>query len=128
MITLEKYNEQINVLRRNLLTKIGEITAYPSWSDEFCRKEVKEIQIKLLDFLTEKLPTPDKVPGMTKDVVIDLGFIKWNEELFLIPLWLVPYLDPESQVISISDEVTSLSMADNDHRMGMIAYGFKLSA
>ena len=55
--------------------------------------------------------------------LFNLGFRKWDESgLYLIPLWIINYLQP-TKVLCINGKEYDLSETDNDVRAGCIAYG-----
>jgi hypothetical protein len=74
------------------------------------------------------LPLPPSFLGdqlfAKKQELFDLGFGNWDGGLVLIPLWLLPFLNPNEKVRSITGDYTTIGEADNDHRGGFIAYGF----
>jgi hypothetical protein len=57
----------------------------------------------------------------------DLGFGKMTEEspMWLIPLWLLPFLPDiiETECINGTKSVLKKSEIDNDERFGCLAYG-----
>lgn len=68
--------------------------------------------------------TKEELVRLSKDQFLDLGFRQWDEKgLRLIPIRLIPLLDPEMEVVSISDNKGLLKDVDKDIRYGCIAYG-----
>ncbi|UQJ95089.1 hypothetical protein IANJMKHF_00183 [Klebsiella phage CPRSA] len=67
---------------------------------------------------------------LSLDELEELNFSRWDEHsgLRLIPLWLLPYIDPEAKVLCIDGNEVLFKDADNDHRFGMLAYGVKPKA
>ena len=55
-------------------------------------------------------------PSLSLGEMKELGFGLWNNEsqLRLIPLWMVPYLNGNTEVLSISGGRCKLHEADND--------------
>ena len=101
-----------------LLHRAAEVVAYNSWNPEFCVDQLKEVatnfpKLKLTEFSEEDL--------------VKLNFGKYgfpkNGSIKLIPLWLVPILDPEEYVLGIDGIGYKLKDADLDTRGGYIAYG-----
>ena len=96
-----------------LLHRAAEVVAYNSWNPEFCVEQLKEVatnfpKLKLTEFSEEDL--------------VKLNFGKYGS-IKLIPLWLVPILDPEEYVLCIDGIGYKLKDADLDTRGGYIAYG-----
>jgi hypothetical protein len=64
----------------------------------------------------------------TKNQLIQLDFGHWSDNLFLIPIWLVPYISDTFTGRSINDTKGDLKLLvtadiDKDHRFGCIAFG-----
>lgn len=100
---------------------------YESWSDEFCRKEIKKVTEKL----TEELKNHIDWGKLTVEEALDLGFAKWSEDtpdLYLIPLYLLPILPIGTKLTCISGETLTYDgkNVDNDIRFGCIAYGIEI--
>jgi len=64
---------------------------------------------------------------LTEKEMIDLGFIKYSNEndIYLIPLWSLPFLKNGIKVEFIDGEVRLLdkSTVDTDNRFGCVAFG-----
>lgn len=120
----------INNIRNEILAAAAQGANYPSWSDEFARKEVKEAVFNLPSVFRQKRDTIIKeahLQDMSEMELIEAGFLPWSEKvpgLFLIPLYLIWYMDPFMIVRSISGREVALVDADTDVRHGVIAYGF----
>lgn len=107
--------------------RVAQTVQYSSWSDEFCRKEIKEAHDKLIEELKKHID----LKTLTREEAIELRFGRWSDEtpnLYLIPLWLLP-------VVPIGTELTSIfgnkvkydgTNIDNDIRFGCIAYGIEI--
>lgn len=136
--------------------RVSETTQYESWSDEFCRKEIKESTDVFLDELKNHI----NWDNLTEEECIELRFSRWasdenvDEEidyvrkegtdeadikkkveelertrgLWLIPLYLLPIVPKGTELTSIFGEVVKYdgTNVDNDIRCGCIAYGIKL--
>lgn len=136
--------------------KVAETTQYESWSDEFCRKEIKESTDVFLDELKNHI----NWDNLTEEECIELRFTRWasdenvDEEidyvrkegtdeadikkkveelertrgLWLIPLYLLPIVPKGTELTSIFGQVVKYdgTNVDNDIRCGCIAYGIKL--
>ncbi|AIK68117.1 hypothetical protein CPTMiller_00181 [Citrobacter phage Miller] len=105
-------------------TRAAEPIAYSSWDYEFAIKHIRDLPNRLIG-------SPDFSPvdpnELTLEEMKNLGFRKWSDKtnLMLIPLYLLPYLKEGITVIDISDEQYYFfrEEADNDHRMGLLAFG-----
>lgn len=115
---------------RNCLTwyanRVAETTQY-NWSDEFCRKEIKETTEKFLDELKKHIDWDN----LTVEEARELRFMQWDEDmpdLYLIPLWLLPILPIGMEVTSIDGTkiINNGTNIDNDIRFGCIAYGITI--
>lgn len=136
--------------------KVAETTQYESWSDKFCRKEIKESTDVFLDELKNHV----NWDNLTEEECIELRFARWasdenvDEEidyvrkegtdeadikkkveelertrgLWLIPLYLLPIVPKGTELTSILGQVVKYdgTNVDNDIRCGCIAYGIKL--
>lgn len=136
--------------------RVSETTQYENWSDEFCRKEIKESTDRFLDELKNHIDWDN----LTEEECIELRFSRLasdenvDEEidyarkegtdeadiqkkveelertrgLWLIPLYLLPIVPKGTELTSIFGEVVKYdgTNVDNDIRFGCIAYGIKL--
>ena len=136
--------------------KVAETTQYESWSDEFCRKYIKESTDVFLDELKNHI----NWDNLTEEECIELRFLRWasdenvDEEidyvrkegtdeadikkkveelertrgLWLIPLYLLPIVPKGTELTSILGQVVKYdgTNVDNDIRCGCIPYGIKL--
>lgn len=114
----------------NLLTwyanRISETTTYKTWSDEFCRKEVRTAT---MDFLGELRKHID-LTKLTREEAVELGFGKWEEngDLYLIPLYLLPIIPVGTELTSIfgNKVVYNGHNIDTDIRCGCLAFGIHI--
>lgn len=105
-------------------TRAAEPIEYTSWGTEFAIKHIRDLPGRLMK-------SPDFFPvdpnDLTREEMENLGFRKWSEEsdLMLIPLYLLPYLKEGITVTSISGDqyFFFFESVDNDHRMGLLAFG-----
>jgi hypothetical protein len=118
--------DELNHILRSHAHVAAQSACYDEWSDEFCRKEARQVwrderrssphyRITREDFLT-----------LTDAERKMLGFAKWSDNgPWLIPLWAFNYIkDGETlRCITGLDEAKRDSI-DLDTRGGCIAYGF----
>jgi hypothetical protein len=106
---------------------VAQTVQYTSWSDNFCRKEIKEAHDKFIEELKKHID----LKALTREDAIELRFGRWSDEtpnLYLIPLWLVPIIPVGTELTYISGAkiIYNGSNIDNDIRFGCIAYGIEI--
>ena len=104
---------------------IANISAYEKWSDEFCRKEIKDLYNKLI----KEFDNVD-FTQFTLDELKEFDFKMWDENTILMPVWAIDCLPDGAIVTSIDgDEITfnKSKGLDKDERFGCTAYGFSVS-
>lgn len=105
-------------------TRAAEPIAYTSWGTELSINHIRDLPDRLM-----KSPNffPVDPNDLTREEMENLGFRKWSSEsdLMLIPLYLFPYLKEGIKISSISGNEYHFfrESADNDHRMGLLAFG-----
>ena len=52
-----------------------------------------------------------------------LDFPLWDENLYLIPLWIYPFLDKKIEVTCINGDKIALGAINLEHIYGCLAYG-----
>ena len=121
---------KIKHIQKLLANKTGEFLSYENWSDEFCRKEIRELRDKIIAQLGRI-----SLAGLTKEEAEELGFGKWSDEspLRLAPVWMYPFLTPGEELHSISGDSVVVGSnytkhgeegyVDSDHRFGSLAFG-----
>lgn len=107
-----------------------EISVY-NWSDNF---KIKELNLRIDNLKKEIYFVP--FHEFTKDQLKSLGFGHWEDELFLIPLWLYGYIPFGIRLESINGKKTTVhkdysdkeseNYIDTDVRFGCIAYGINI--
>ena len=115
---------------RNCLTwyanRVAETVQYTSWSDEFCRKEIKEAHDKFIEEIKKHID----FENLTVEEARELRFGKWSKhtDLYLIPLYLLPAIPIGMKLTSIfgEDIIYNGSNVDNDIRCGCIAWGIEI--
>lgn len=77
----------------------------------------------------QNIPKTKLNPSLcTEDQLIQLDFGQWADNLFLIPVWLVPHISDTFIGRSINDtkgdvRLLVTSDIDKDHRFGCITFG-----
>ena len=114
---LSKSINELLSIRNAIATMAAEIYQY-DWSADFCKKYVKEITNRYKsDFVTFSLH------GINETEACSLGFFQWDDTMWLIPLWILPFLREDEWVFCIDGTYRKIGDADNDNRFGMLAYG-----
>lgn len=107
--------------------QMAAIAQYSAWSNEFCRKEVKENTDKFLKEIKDLIDWEN----LTEEEACELRFMKFNmgtEEIWLIPLYLFPIIPKGIELTSILGDtfVYTDQELDNDTRLGCVAYGIRV--
>jgi hypothetical protein len=120
-----KYFNVVKNYKRMASNLVSEISSYDSWSDEFCRKQVKELYVKLVD----KFQDVD-FTEFTAEELKQLDFQFWDENIILMPVWALDCLLDGTKVVSIDGQEITFDKSkglDKDTRFGCTAYGLSLS-
>lgn len=66
--------------------------------------------------------------NMTREEAVELRFCKWDEEsdLWLIPIWLYPFIPNDLELTSIGGDKGFAPNIDTDTRFGCLAWGIFL--
>lgn len=116
--------ELAKMIRKAIVNRAAEVMAYTNWSDEFAASEIRGIPAWIKDSANFK---PLDLTELTKEELIDIGCGMWDEEsnLYLLPLWTLPFLPDEIELGCISGETKKFKRdeIDNDCRFGCLAYG-----
>lgn len=106
--------------------RVAETVQYTSWSDEFCRKEVRQAT---MDFVSELRKYID-FSKLTREEAVALRFGQWEEggDLYLIPLYLLPIVPVGTELTCISGKTIVYDgfNIDKDIRFGCIAWGIRI--
>lgn len=111
-------------IRQIIVTRAAEPMNYTNWGADFVASQIRKIpeRIKNTDWFT-----PINPADLTEAEMRELGFAKWAAEdsMYLIPLWLFPFLTDEVDCGCISGEkrIHKKSEMNNDTRFGCLAYG-----
>ena len=108
--------------------RVAETVQYTNWSDEFCRKEIKENTNRMLKELSRHIDWSN----LTREEALELRFGMWDEDmpnLYLLPLYLLPILPIGTELTTINGDkiVYDGTNVDDDTRFGCIAYGIEIS-
>lgn len=104
--------------------QIAQPVQYVTWSDNFCREETKSLT---MDFLSELRKYID-FSNLTKKEALELGFGLWDDNLYLIPLYLLPIIPLGTELRSINGRTVKYNglNVDNEVRCGCIAWGINI--
>ena len=111
-------------IRSIIVTRAAKSMNYINWSADYVASQIREIpeMIKKTNWFV-----PINPADLTEAEMRELGFAKWAAEdsMYLIPLWLFPFLTDEVDCGCISGEkrIYKKSEMDNDARFGCLAYG-----
>ena len=108
--------------------KVAETVQYESWSDEFCRKEIKDSTDRFLIELNKYIDWGH----LTKEEAIELRFGRWSDEqpdLYLLPLYILPIVPIGTKLTTIGGEeiIYDGTNVDKDIRFGLLAYGITIT-
>ena len=113
--------EKCQYIRRVILNRAAEVMNY-NWGDEFSTSRIKEIPEVTKKYSVDTVD----ISQLTKNQMIELGFGQWSKEgpMFLIPLWLFPWLPEDIKTNDINGNSNlKKSEMDTDNRFGCLAYG-----
>ena len=106
--------------------RVAETVEYNSWSDEFCRGEIREANQIFVNELQKHID----FSKLTREEAIELRFGKWDDEtdLYLIPLYLLPVIPIGIRLTSINGDTVIYdgTNIDNDIRFGCVAWGINI--
>ena len=91
-----------------------------NWDNAFCMKEISEIYS---GFSNAIIIEPNK---LSAEELCDLGFRKWNNNMFLIPMYLWNNIPDGTELFCIDDMWHTKGVNTEklpDTRFGMTAYG-----
>jgi hypothetical protein len=117
---------KLSKIRNRILIAASEVACYSNWADDVARKNiVSACNPKKDTFFNEIEPIKlSELLELSKEELYAEGFGNWDDLMILIPIWLINFIDGDETVFSIMGKEIKFSEADNDHRGGMLAYGF----
>lgn len=120
----------INSIRRELCDMAAQGANYKGWTDEYARKEIREVIFNEASPFRKKrdtVITEDQLQELSELELFELGFCEWSNDmpgLWLVPLFLKEYLSQTMIVTGISGRTYAVADADTDIRAGVCAWGF----
>jgi hypothetical protein len=121
----EKYFNMFKNYKRMCSNKVSHIVSCNSWSDEFCRSELKDLYSKLIEAFKDIDFTQ-----LTIEELKTFDFQMWDDDLILMPIWALDCLKDGSKLVSMSGNEIIFNKEkglDKDTRFGCAAYGFNKS-
>lgn len=121
----QRYFNVMKNYKRMCSNLIANISAYENWSDEFCRKETKDLYNKLI----KEFDNVD-FTQFTLDELKEFDFQMWDENIILMPVWAIDCLPDGTIVTNIDGNEITFNKSkglDKDERYGCTAYGFSIS-
>lgn len=132
--TDDKLERYVTNMKNFLLEDIGNINNYndqkgTSWTDQFSVEHLKSELDKFLTQIDKDLVDLRHLK-LTRNQAKILGFSLWDDELpdlYLIPNYLVKFIDKGTKVTSISGDTYKFGeINDYDERFGCIAFGITI--
>ena len=112
-------------IRHAIMTRVVESQIHKSWSDEFRLSNIRDFFSKIIHKWNKEEDFSIDVSDLTEEDMKNLSFGNWSEEDegYLIPLWLYPFLQEEVKTTCIDgSSVMKKSEMDVGHRMGYLPY------
>jgi hypothetical protein len=121
--------DKIRNIQRRILTAASETVVYQTnWGQEYALKNITSAcsPEDSFSFPVIETMTLDDLRTCSREELYSVWFGNWEDDLLLIPLYLVPFIYKFEKVHSISGQESMLMNCDSDARFGCIAYGFYL--
>lgn len=105
-------------------SRVAQTVQYTSWSNEFCREENAKSTTVFLNELKQYIDWSN----ITLEDACALGFTLWDDNLYLLPLYILPIVPIGTKLTSISGEEVTYDgkNIDKDTRFGCVAYGIEI--
>lgn len=119
----QRYFNIMTNYKRMCSDMVSNISTYESWSDEFCRKQIKDLYGKII----KEFDNID-FTQFSSDELKTFDFKWFDENLLCMPIWAIQCL-PNGAVITCIDGEEKVyqkgvTKLDDDTRFGVTAYGF----
>jgi len=123
---MSPYNYLSKVLNR-IANRAAMTAAYTTWTDDFCRRENRETWLDKGDYPFGRKVTIADLSAMSESDKWALGIARWDEDLWVVPLWMFNYIADGETLVAIDGEriVKGVDKVDLDTRAGSMAYGFE---
>lgn len=119
----------IKLLRDESAIIAGELFQY-GWDKDTAINKINDRAFRILKDIGDfKYLTDVDLYHLSAAQMKELGFYPYkvdndiNHMLYLFPIWLLPVLDEEMQVTTITGSIKRIKDCDNDNRMGCLSYG-----
>lgn len=111
--------EKFATIRNMLANRCGEIMMFKNkWNAEFSASRIKDFPMDVKEEMNGGSLLFDLDPSdLTKEEMINLGFLDRSKEspLYLIPLWMFPFLADGIEVAYPDGEVVLIDKSDQDY-------------
>lgn len=103
----------------------AQVASYEAWEDAFSRKWIVDGLEKSYEAMREQ---QYDFTSWTKEDLQAIGFMEWQNNIMLIPLYILPALPEGIELIDINDgkHILGTDRIDLDVRYNCIAYGIQL--
>lgn len=121
----QKYFTIMKNYKTSLSGLVANICSYNNWSDDFCRKEIRDLYSRLIKEFNEVDFTQ-----FTMDELKQLDFKMWDDNTILMPVWVIDCLKDGTVLTTIDGNEVTFDKnrgLDKDERFGCTAYGFSKS-
>lgn len=121
----QKYFNTIKNYKQRCSNLMANICSYDTWSDEFCRQEIRSLYSKLIEVFKDTDFTQ-----FTIDELKEFDFKLWDDTTILMPVWVIDCLPDGAIITSIGGAEITFDKSkglDKDERFGCSAYGFSIS-
>lgn len=115
------------------LNRIVEVNLYKSWSDEYCRRTLKDAFENFKKGLIDEGFNLDELKECDGVTLRDFGLKVWGNlddktDLWVFPVWMYEMVPDGYKVTDIfgDEEEFKHGKTDDDQRMGCLSFGFAL--
>lgn len=112
--------EVANKVCEIILTRAAEALTYQHWSADFVKTNIVDTIEEIYNYDWFNTINPY---NLSIDEMLTLGFKNFGNGLFLIPLWMLHFIDGDIEVTNIFYKKIKINKEDNDHRYGCLTYG-----